>query len=522
MATAETQSFPILAPRYEIIEARNIDSSYLNDPNRPFNVYISVATAGKPRVDFDPTQPDLYTSDEIDNIKKYNKVGQTALDGNRFMLAGNMSPINELGPLELSVQQRIENAHHNMSRYISSLGINPGDVCVLRPDRSYDTPMQVVNIDDEIIDPNATEPTIVEGRGDFAYTHNPNVIIGVRPADCPLVIASAETPNGRIYMMVHFAWRGAAAPGNGVADMAKEFEALGVDFNTLDIYITPGAQSESFSFTGYDQHPHRQYPETKKLFTDVTEHANGYSFGIDTPHFVYQGLLDLGIKTEQIYLDTSDTAALESGYSSHTRSVNLQEDNNRDMIIVEFNKNKIRVNPNRAAPPEVLKQITPVEVNYVDFEGNRQTGTIEVNKEVAQDVKDFFELALELGFPIENVVRSSDAEYLWDDDKLMAANTSSGFNYRFIKGTDTPSLHGLGLAFDVNTRCNPYLRYDNVTGELIGIDPIDAEYSIETPGTLHADHPLVMFLKRRGWQWGGDWTPESGRTDYQHFQKSII
>lgn len=520
MATAETHhQFPSLPARYEAIENANKDSSYINDVNRPFNVFTSIATAGKPRINFDPKQPELFPEEKIEEIKKYNKVGHTALEGNRRILAGNMSPLNALGPLEMTIEERIENSKANMCRYISSLGINPGEVLVLSPDRSYDTPMQVVNIDDEVLDPEATSPSIMSKRGDFAYTYDAEKVIGVRPADCPIVIASAETPKGRIYMMVHFAWRGAAAPGNGVVDMAKEFKALGVDFETLDIYVTPGGHSETFSFTAYDQNPHEQYPNTEKLFTGVEKKEDGYTFGIDTPHFVYQGLIDLGIKPEQIYLDTSDTSALESGYSSHTRSFNLQEDNNRDMVIVEFNKNKVRVNPERIAPPEFLKQIVPLEVDYVTFQGETKSGVIEVNEAVAHDVKEFFALAHELSFPIENVVRSSDSEYLWDDDKLMAANTSSGFNYRYIKGTTTPSLHGLGLAFDINTRLNPYIRYDKETGELLGTDPVDGVYDVDVPGTLTADHPLVIFLKDRGWEWGGDWPPESGRTDYQHFQK---
>jgi hypothetical protein len=178
-------------------------------------------------------------------------------------------------------------------------------------------------------------------------------------------------------------------------------------------------------------------------------------------------------------------------------------------------------NPDRPTPPEIEAQIVPLEVEYIDFGGHLQKGTIEINRSVSGDVQAFFEKALELKFPIEKVVKSSDVPYFWDDDKLMAANTSSGFNYRLIKDTDRPSLHGVGLAFDVNTRLNPFIRHKNGG---TAKDPPDAVYDPSVPGTLYADHPLVLFMKDLGWEWGGDWrddVDENGnwRIDYQHFQK---
>ena len=46
------------------------------------------------------------------------------------------------------------------------------------------------------------------------------------------------------------------------------------------------------------------------------------------------------------------------------------------------------------------------------------------------------------------------------------------------------------------------------------------EYDEKAKGTLTKDHPLVIFMKERGWIWGGDWSKigDSG-VDYQHFEK---
>ncbi len=108
-------------------------------------------------------------------------------------------------------------------------------------------------------------------------------------------------------------------------------------------------------------------------------------------------------------------------------------------------------------------------------------------------------------------------EYARDDSKLMVANTTSGFNYRMIAGTNKVSKHGEGRAFDVNPRLKPYIRYAP-DGTPLVIEPPGACWIPDIPGTLHVEHPLVMFMKSRGWAWGGDWTATSGRTDYQHFK----
>jgi hypothetical protein len=179
----------------------------------------------------------------------------------------------------------------------------------------------------------------------------------------------------------------------------------------------------------------------------------------------------------------------------------------------------IALNPDNFAPQEVIEAIVPLTVEYVDFDGKLQSGVIEIHTDLLSDVRRFFELSLETKFPIEKVVRSSDPKYLWDDDKLLDDNASSRFNYRFIKDTATPSLHGLGRAIDINTKLNPCIRF--IEGRTV-VNPLGAYYEPTVAGTLTKENPLVIFLKNCGWEWGGDWLPESGRIDYQHFQKAPV
>lgn len=172
-------------------------------------------------------------------------------------------------------------------------------------------------------------------------------------------------------------------------------------------------------------------------------------------------------------------------------------------------------NPERPAPIEIRQTIRSLHVPYMDFEGTERTGTIEMHIDLLDDTAAFFECALEMGFPIERLGLAGEPGMDWDDDKLMAANVSSGYNFRYIAGTERISLHA-GRAFDVNPRQNPYIRYTE-QGPIVA--PEGARWDPNVPGTLYAGHPLVRMMESRGWEWGGHWPPHSGRTDFQHFQK---
>lgn len=172
-------------------------------------------------------------------------------------------------------------------------------------------------------------------------------------------------------------------------------------------------------------------------------------------------------------------------------------------------------NPDLVCPDEIMHSLGLLTVEYMSFDQHIHTGQMIIAQAVMADVDAFFRHALEYRFPIAKVVPA--ASYDWDDKKLMEANISSGFNYRVIAGTDQPSFHARGLAFDINPVQNPYLRYHNGKKS---IQPHGSKWNKNQPGSLQADHPLVKLMEGFGWEWGGHWTPESGRTDYQHFQKT--
>jgi peptidoglycan L-alanyl-D-glutamate endopeptidase CwlK len=160
------------------------------------------------------------------------------------------------------------------------------------------------------------------------------------------------------------------------------------------------------------------------------------------------------------------------------------------------------------APEEVLDKQRLVEVQYFSFDNKLHRGQIVVDLDLVDDVNDAFELIKNTRFPIESVIPMG-SKLMTDDEKSVAANNSSGFSYRNIAKTDRLSNHSFGRAIDINPWLNPYIRSDYYHG---------GDYDPTAPGTITKDCELVKFLKKRGWEWGGDWTD---RKDYQHFQKPV-
>lgn len=155
-----------------------------------------------------------------------------------------------------------------------------------------------------------------------------------------------------------------------------------------------------------------------------------------------------------------------------------------------------------------------VHILHKDFEGQTQEGEIICNVHVAQDLLEIFKELYKANYQIEKV-RLVD-EYDADDERSMADNNSSSFNYRYISYTQTVSKHGLGLAMDINTLYNPYVK--NVDGKL-SVEPANASAYVDRDKDFdhkidHDDLCYQLFTEH-GFEWGGDWTESK---DYQHFE----
>lgn len=163
-------------------------------------------------------------------------------------------------------------------------------------------------------------------------------------------------------------------------------------------------------------------------------------------------------------------------------------------------------------PRENLRYI---HVLHVGFDNQVHEGELVVNKDIADDVLEIFKDLYESGYQIEKV-RLVD-EYDADDEASMSDNNSSAFNFRFISHTTKISKHGMGMAVDINTLYNPYVK--TVDGEL-SIEPANAaDYVDRSKDFSHKiDHDDLCYklFTEHGFEWGGDWTHSK---DYQHFEK---
>ena len=163
-------------------------------------------------------------------------------------------------------------------------------------------------------------------------------------------------------------------------------------------------------------------------------------------------------------------------------------------------------------PRENLRYI---HVLHVGFDNQVHEGELVVNKDIADDVLEIFKELYESGYQIEKV-RLVD-EYDADDEASMSDNNSSAFNFRFISHTTKISRHGMGMAVDINTLYNPYVK--TVDGEL-SIEPANAaDYVDRSKDFSHKiDHDDLCYklFTEHGFEWGGDWTHSK---DYQHFEK---
>lgn len=163
---------------------------------------------------------------------------------------------------------------------------------------------------------------------------------------------------------------------------------------------------------------------------------------------------------------------------------------------------------NCTVPREELRYL---HILYVGFDNNTHEGELIVNKRIAEDVLDIFKELYKAGYQIEKV-RLID-EYNAQDELSMRDNNSSAFNFRYISYSTTLSKHAMGLAVDINTLYNPYIK--QVDGRL-NIEPANAVQYVDRnrqfPHKIdHQDLCYKLFTKH-GFEWGGDWEDSK---DYQ-------
>lgn len=164
--------------------------------------------------------------------------------------------------------------------------------------------------------------------------------------------------------------------------------------------------------------------------------------------------------------------------------------------------------------PVPLQDLRYITVLHWGFDQQIHRGELVVHKNLAQEVIEIFEELFNEKFPIEKMVLID--AYLANDEASMEDNNTSAFCSRPVTGTTNRfSKHSYGIAIDINPKINPYVKGDTVLPKS-GRDYLDRTQAI--PGMINEDSACYKIFKKRGWEWGGDWTRLK---DYQHFEKDL-
>ena len=198
---------------------------------------------------------------------------------------------------------------------------------------------------------------------------------------------------------------------------------------------------------------------------------------------------------------------------------------NSEPISDNLKKELVECNVWKEGCPISMDRLRILTLSYIDFEGTEHTdGKMLVLDAVADKTLAVFKDLYEIKFPLEKIELISN--YNGDDDASLAANNSSAFCYRSITGGGAVSLHGLGVAIDINPIQNPYLGFGGgakgtvYSGNISVLPPKGVDYLNREhirPGMVES---VVEIFKKHGFtDWGGDWGDgnQGGRIDYQHF-----
>ena len=160
-----------------------------------------------------------------------------------------------------------------------------------------------------------------------------------------------------------------------------------------------------------------------------------------------------------------------------------------------------------------------LRISHYDLEGRVHVGEMICNKLIADKLLAIFRELYAAHYPIQRM-RLPD-NYDADDERQMRDNNTSCFNYRNVSGSRNLSKHARGLAIDINTLYNPYIRYSKKDGSRI-VEPATAvkycDRKANFPYKITTSDLCYKLFVKYGFTWGGAWRTMK---DYQHFEYKL-
>ena len=157
-----------------------------------------------------------------------------------------------------------------------------------------------------------------------------------------------------------------------------------------------------------------------------------------------------------------------------------------------------------------------LRLSHYDKDGREHVGELVCNKAIAEDLKAIFQELYKQKYPIERMRLIDD--YDGDDERSMAANNTSCFNFRSIAGSGKLSKHATGMAIDINPLYNPYVkrRKDGTTFVQPATATKYADRGKAWPYKIERGDLCHRLFVAHGFRWGGAWASQK---DYQHFER---
>jgi hypothetical protein len=160
-----------------------------------------------------------------------------------------------------------------------------------------------------------------------------------------------------------------------------------------------------------------------------------------------------------------------------------------------------------------------LRISHYDLEGRVHVGEMICNKLIADKLLAIFSELYAAHYPIQRM-RLPD-NYDADDERQMRDNNTSCFCYRNVSGSKNLSKHARGLAIDINTLYNPYIRYSKKDGSRI-VEPATAvkycDRKANFPYKITTSDLCYKLFVKYGFTWGGAWRTMK---DYQHFEYKL-
>lgn len=157
-----------------------------------------------------------------------------------------------------------------------------------------------------------------------------------------------------------------------------------------------------------------------------------------------------------------------------------------------------------------------LRLSHFDAEKNEHVGEMVCNKAIANDLLEIFRELYRQKYPIQRIRLIDD--YDAEDERSMRDNNTSCFCYRKVSGTTKLSKHAMGMAVDVNTLYNPYVRTGKNKRRIVepatAVKYVDRNKSF--PYKIVKGDLLYRLFIQHGFKWGGSWRTVK---DWQHFEK---